>query len=69
MWFRLFDLIKQNADDQNDSQSAYDAVMSFMCSLSKKEYRKSLKKWIERMQLCIDSQGDCFEHFDEADKW
>ena len=40
--FWLFDLIKQNLDDQNDSQSLYDAVVSFMYSLSKEEYKKNI---------------------------
>ena len=60
--FWLFDLIKQNLNDQNDSQSLYDAVVSFMYSLSKEEYKKTFEKWVERMQMCIDNQGDYFEH-------
>ena len=60
--FWLFDLIKQNLNDQNDSQLLYGAVVSFMYSLSKEEYKKIFEKWVERMQMCIDNQGDYFEH-------
>ncbi|CAF1411114.1 unnamed protein product [Adineta ricciae] len=60
--FWLFDLIKENLPDQSDSQSLHDAVISFMNSLSNEEYKKTFEKWIERMQLCIDNQGDYFEH-------
>ena len=42
--FWLFDLIKQNPNDQNDSQSLYDDVISFMYSLSKEEYKKTFEK-------------------------
>ena len=60
--FWLFDLIKKNLNDQNDSQSLYDAMVSFMYSLSKEEHKKTFEKWVERMQMCIDNQGDYFEH-------
>jgi histone-lysine N-methyltransferase SETMAR len=60
--FWLFDFIKENLPDQSDSQSLHDAVISFMNSLSNEEYKKTFEKWIERMQLCIDNQGDYFEH-------
>jgi len=60
--FWLFDLIKDNLPDQSDSQSLYDAVVNFMYSLSNEEYKKTFEKWMERMQLCIDNQGDYFEH-------
>lgn len=40
--FWLFDLIKQNFNDQNDSQSLYDAVVSYIHSLSKEEYKKNI---------------------------
>ena len=58
----LFVLIKDNLPDQSDAQSLYDVVVNFMCSLSNEEYKKICEKWIERMQLCIDNQGDYFEH-------
>ena len=45
--FWLFDLIKQNLTDQNDSESLHDAVTEFMNSLNKEEYRKTFEKWIK----------------------
>ncbi len=54
--------IQENLTDQSDSESLYDAVTDFMYSLNKEEYRKTFEKWIQRMQLCIDNQGDYFEH-------
>ena len=60
--FRLFDFIKQNLADQNNSESLYRAVSNFRSSLNKEEYRKTFDKWIQRMQLCVDNNGDYFEH-------
>ena len=60
--FWLSDLIKQNLDDQDGSESLYEAVVKFMKSLKNEEYKKSSDKWIQRMQLCVNNQGDYFEH-------
>ncbi len=60
--FWLFDLIKQNIGDQSDSDSLHRAVMDFMYSVDKKEYKKTFDKWIERMKLCVNNEGDYFEH-------
>jgi hypothetical protein len=57
-----FDFIKQNTGDQNDSESLFDAVTKFMNSLDKEEYRKTFDKWIQRMGLCVDNEGDYFKH-------
>ncbi|CAF4282692.1 unnamed protein product, partial [Rotaria sordida] len=37
-YFWLFDLIKQNLGDQDDSESLHEAVIKFMKSLKKEEY-------------------------------
>ncbi|CAF4939377.1 unnamed protein product [Rotaria sp. Silwood1] len=60
--FWLFDLIKQNIGDQDDSESIHEAVIKFMKSLKREEYRKTFDKWIERMHLCVSNHGDYFEH-------
>jgi histone-lysine N-methyltransferase SETMAR len=60
--FWLFDLIKQNLSDHDDSESLHEARTKFMKSLKKEEYKKTFEKWIQRMQLCVDNQGDYFEH-------
>jgi hypothetical protein len=31
-------------------------------SIPKEEYEKTFQKWIERMELCIQNNGDYFEH-------
>ena len=60
--FWLFDLIKRNLEDQNDSESLHRAVSDFMYSLNSDEYKKTFEKWIERMQLYVDNEGEYFEH-------
>ena len=60
--FWLFDLIKDNLNDQDDSESLHDAVIDFMNSLNRDEYKKTFEKWIQRMQLCIDNDGGYFAH-------
>ncbi len=41
--FWLFDLIKQNVDDQNDAEPLRDAVTAFMYSLNREEYKKNVR--------------------------
>ena len=60
--FWLFDLVKENIDNQDDAESLHEAVTKFMKSLRKGEYRKTFHKWIERMHLCVNNHGDYFEH-------
>lgn len=60
--FWLFDLIKRNLSDQTDSISLHHAIIEFMYSLDKAEYKKTFDQWIQRMQLCVDNEGDYFEH-------
>ena len=51
--FWLFDFVKENLTDQDDSESMYPAVSNFLNSLNKEEYRKTFNKWIQRMQICV----------------
>ncbi len=60
--FWLLDLIKENLADQKDLESLRYAVIEFMYSLSKEEYKKTSDKWIQRMHLCMDNEGDYFEY-------
>ena len=48
--FWLFDLMKENLADHNDSVPLHDAVTEFMYSLNSEEYRKTFEKWVERME-------------------
>ncbi|CAF1662350.1 unnamed protein product, partial [Adineta ricciae] len=41
--FWLFDLIKENLNDQNNSEALHSAVTEFMNSLSKEEYKKNFR--------------------------
>jgi hypothetical protein len=60
--FWLFDRIKQDLTDQSDSQSLHRAVTKIMNSFNKEDYKKTFDKWIERMQLCVNNEGNYFEH-------
>ncbi len=60
--FWLLDFVKQNLDDQDNSESLYEAVVNFIKSLKHEEYKNTFNQWIERMQLCVNNQGDYFEH-------
>jgi len=60
--FWLFDRIKQHLTDQTDSNSLHRAVTMIMHSFSKEDYKKTFDIWMKRMQLCVDNQGDYFEH-------
>jgi histone-lysine N-methyltransferase SETMAR len=60
--FWLNDYIKRNLDDHEDAKSLRLAVTKLMREIPKEEYRKTFQKLLERMQLCIDNQGEYFEH-------
>jgi histone-lysine N-methyltransferase SETMAR len=59
--FWLNDYIKRNLDDHEDADSLSLAVTELMNEIPQEEYRKTFRK-LERMQLCIDNNGDYFEH-------
>ncbi|CAF1163580.1 unnamed protein product [Adineta ricciae] len=59
--FLLFDLIEDDRGNQDDSLSLHDALIDFMNSINREEYRETFEKWIERMQPCVDNHGDYFE--------
>ncbi|CAF3560046.1 unnamed protein product [Rotaria socialis] len=60
--FWLFDMIKDNLTNQEDSESLHNAVTDFMNSSNRNEYKKTFEKSIEMMQLCVDNHADYFEH-------
>ena len=60
--FWLFDLVKQNLSDDDSSQSLHRAITKIIHSIDKKDYIKTFDKWLERMQLSINNQGNYFEH-------
>ncbi len=61
--FWLFDEIKRRLHDHCDAESLMCQITDILNLIPKDEYLKTLKKWLERMQLCIDNEGDYFEHF------
>lgn len=60
--FWLNDYIKRNLTDQKDERSLFNAVVKVLNSIPEKEYRKTFEKLLERMQRCVDNDGDYFEH-------
>lgn len=60
--FWLFNRLKRNLDTHPDSTSLARAVTTDLTSISIDEYQKRFQKWIERMKLCIEHDGDYFEH-------
>lgn len=60
--FWLNDYIKRHLPDQKDEESLFKAVAKVLKNIPEKEYMKTFKKLLERMQWCIDNQGEYFEH-------
>jgi len=60
--FWLFDLIKHQLEDHVDVRSLKRRITAILRNIPKDEYRKTFEKWLERMQLCINNNGDYFEH-------
>ena len=60
--FWLFDYIKRELDDHESAESLEKQITKIVKSIPKKEYQKTFEKWVERMQFCVDIEGDYFEH-------
>jgi len=60
--FWLFNRLKRNLDTYPDSTSLARAVTKDLTSIPIDEYQKTFHKWIERMKLCVEHDGDYFEH-------
>ena len=60
--FWLFDLIKRNLDDHVDVESQKKQITKILRDIPKEEYKKTFNKWVERMQHCINNNGDYFEY-------
>jgi len=58
----LNDYIKRNLEDQTDAKSLHRAVSKIVFSIPEKEYKKTFERLIERMRLCIENNGNYFEH-------
>jgi len=60
--FWLFNHLKHSVGTYPDAISLARALSRAVNSIPKEEYQKTFQKWIERMKLCIEHQGDYFEH-------
>jgi [histone H3]-lysine36 N-dimethyltransferase SETMAR len=60
--FWLFDYIKSNLEDYNDEKSLFKAVSKIVFSIPDQEYKKTFDRLLDRMQLCINNNGEYFEH-------
>jgi histone-lysine N-methyltransferase SETMAR len=61
----LNDYIKRNLKDQPNANALFKAVSEFVFSIPEKEYKKTFERLIERMELCINNNGNYFEHLVE----
>ncbi len=60
--FWLFDLLKRNLSTQTSRRSLEGQITEVLEKIPKEEYLQAFNKWLERMQLCINNNGDYFEH-------
>ena len=60
--FWLNDYIKNNLSDQPNEESLAEAVCEVVHNIPEQEFRKTFDKLLERMKLCINNNGDYFEH-------
>lgn len=61
--FWLFDYIKERLDDEENAESLAKSITKILHSIPVSEYKKTFKKYIERLELCVLAEGDYFEHF------
>lgn len=60
--FWLFQRLKRSLDSYSDARSLAKAITKELNSIDIDEYRKTFKKWLERMKLCVEHEGNYFEH-------
>lgn len=60
--FWLFSEIKKRLPDRTTEDQLAPQITEILNSIPKEEYQKTFHKWIERMKLCIENQGNYFEH-------
>ena len=58
----LNDYLKRNLTDQTDEKSLLKAVTKILNEIPKDEYKKTFEKLLDRMELCINNNGEYFEH-------
>jgi histone-lysine N-methyltransferase SETMAR len=60
--FWLFNRLKRNLGTYPDARSLAKAITTELNSIPIEEYQKTFHKWTERMKLCVEHQGNYFEH-------
>jgi histone-lysine N-methyltransferase SETMAR len=60
--FWLFDHIKKQLEDYTSSKALLKGITKVLENIPKKEYLKTFKKYVERLEFCIEAEGDYFEH-------
>ncbi|CAF1237218.1 unnamed protein product [Adineta ricciae] len=60
--FWLFTRLKRNLGTYPDARSLARGITMELNSIPIEEYQKTCHKWIERMKLCVEHQGNYLEH-------
>ncbi len=60
--FWLNDYIKNRLTDQENEESLAQVVSRIVKNIPEEEFKKTFNKLLERMELCINNNGDYFEH-------
>ena len=60
--FWLNDYIKSHLPDKRSEDSLHNAIIDVLNDIPEEEYRKTFEKLLERMQMCINNDGEYFEH-------
>ena len=61
--FWLFDLVKRQLGSHKTTRGLKMQITKILNSIPKEEYLKTFEKYLEQMELCIESEGEYFEHF------
>ena len=60
--FWLNDYIKNKLTDHTNEESLAQEVSTVMRNIPMNEFKKTFDKLLERMELCVEHNGDYFEH-------
>ncbi len=60
--FWLNDYIKSKLNDHTNEESLAHEVSTIVKNIPINEFKKTFHKLLERMELCIENNGDYFEH-------
>jgi histone-lysine N-methyltransferase SETMAR len=60
--FWLFNEIKKRLPDRTSEELLESQITEILNSIPKEEFQRTFQKWTERMKLCIENQGNYFEH-------